>query len=295
MKKYFYILFVSFIGLNSCDKIEDPYEGIEKPVIIVDTTTFCGFAEYDSELNDTTYNDTTSNIRKVLLEEYTGHLCGFCPPESKRLVAKTENELKGKAIVMSIHAANFAFLVPSKGYNTDFTTPEGDDLHERYKGGNSAPSLMMNRTNPPASASQWNGMLDSLDKSGYYNDPVVKFKVRNIYNETIKTGRVDLDIEFLKDFSGTNFVVGVYITEDHILAKQKYYGESPEDVDNYDTVVFPLASRAYSGSAVPLNRFDNIRLKIRLASAGLAGRFNITCVGETTALYKGGAASLAMY
>ena len=68
-----------------------------------------------------------------------------------------------------------------------------------------------------------------------------------------------------------------------------------EDVDNYDTVVFPLASRAYSGSAVPLNRFDNIRLKIRLASAGLAGRFNITCVGETTALYKGGAASLAMY
>lgn len=234
MKKYFYILFVSFIGLISCDKIEDPYEGIEKPVIIVDTTTFCGFAEYDSELNDTTYNDTTSNIRKVLLEEYTGHLCGFCPPESKRLVAKTENELKGKAIVMSIHAANFAFLVPSKGYNTDFTTPEGDDLHERYKGGNSAPSLMMNRTNTPASASQWNGMLDSLDKSGYYNDPVVKFKVRNIYNETIKTGRVDLDIEFLKAFSGTNFVVGVYITEDHILAKQKYYGESPEDVDNYD-------------------------------------------------------------
>jgi hypothetical protein len=234
MKKYFFILVVSFIGLNSCDKIDDPYEGIEKPIIAIDTTTFCGFAEYDSELNDTTYNDTTSNIRKVLLEEYTGHLCGFCPPESKRLVAKTENELKGKAIVMSIHAANFAALVNSKGYTTDFTTPEGDQLHERYKGGNSAPSLMMNRSNTPASASQWDGKLDSLDKSGYYTDQVVKFKIRNIYNESIKTGRIDLDIEFLKDFTGTNFVVGVYITEDHILDKQKYYGENPEDVDNYD-------------------------------------------------------------
>jgi hypothetical protein len=69
-----------------------------------------------------------------------------------------------------------------------------------------------------------------------------------------------------------------------------------EDVDRHDTIVFPLASRAYSGSAVPLNRFDNIRIKIRHngAHAG-TDTFNITCVGETTALYKGGAASLAMY
>jgi len=73
------------------------------------------------------------------------------------------------------------------------------------------------------------------------------------------------------------------------------YVVNGEDIDTYDTIVFPLASRAYSGSAVPLNRFDNIRLKIRLNSENLSGQFNVTCVGETTALYKGGAASLAMY
>ena len=70
-----------------------------------------------------------------------------------------------------------------------------------------------------------------------------------------------------------------------------------EDADAFDTIVFPLASRAYSGSSVPLNRFDNIRLKIRheVDTSASPGQFNITCVGETTALYKGGAASLAMY
>ena len=69
-----------------------------------------------------------------------------------------------------------------------------------------------------------------------------------------------------------------------------------EDADQFDTLVFPLASRAYSGSSVPLNRFDNIRLKIRHSVTSPAGAtFNVTCVGETTALYKGGAASLAMY
>ena len=65
------------------------------------------------------------------------------------------------------------------------------------------------------------------------------------------------------------------------------------------TFVFPLASQAYGGSSVPLNRFDNIRLKLTglpnpsgLSSGDIV---NVTCVGETTTLYKGGAASLAMY
>ena len=60
--------------------------------------------------------------------------------------------------------------------------------------------------------------------------------------------------------------------------------------------VFPLASHAYGGSSVPLNRFDNIRMELEISHRG-SGDFKVvaTCVGETTALYKGGAASLAMY
>jgi hypothetical protein len=62
---------------------------------------------------------------------------------------------------------------------------------------------------------------------------------------------------------------------------------------DYSTYVFPLASRAYSGSGVPLNRFDNIRLTVTPTSN--VSKIVVTCVGETTALYKNGAASLAMY
>jgi len=59
--------------------------------------------------------------------------------------------------------------------------------------------------------------------------------------------------------------------------------------------VFPLASRAYGGSSVPLNRFDNIRLVLNFSKDSVARTVNVTCVGETTSLFKGGAASLAMY
>jgi len=71
-------------------------------------------------------------------------------------------------------------------------------------------------------------------------------------------------------------------------------------------LVFPLASTAFSGSSVPLNRFDSIRLLLRFSATptGITtGRpqelttfgITVTCVGETTVLYKGGAATLAMY
>jgi hypothetical protein len=71
-------------------------------------------------------------------------------------------------------------------------------------------------------------------------------------------------------------------------------------------LVFPLASTAFSGSSVPLNRFDSIRLTLKFnaaPSATTSGRtpalstfgITVTCVGETTILYKGGAATLAMY
>ena len=64
------------------------------------------------------------------------------------------------------------------------------------------------------------------------------------------------------------------------------------------TYVFPLASTAFSGSCVPLNRFDSIRLTLTFTSVPQTGNktfINVTCVGETTALFKDGAASLAMY
>jgi hypothetical protein len=78
----------------------------------------------------------------------------------------------------------------------------------------------------------------------------------------------------------------------------EHFGENP-------TLVFPLASTAFSGSAVPLNRFDSIRLIIRFTGTpaaygsysftGKTSGITVTCVGETTVLYKGGAATLAMY
>ena len=102
-----------------------------------------------------------------------------------------------------------------------------------------------------------------------------------------------LDGELLKGI--TNKSLGLY-ANDFSIDKQ----ELDSSMGYY---VFPLASRQGGGSSVPLNRFDNIRLSLTfthpdVTSSGYAieqGTVNVTCVGETTGLYKDGAASLAMY
>ncbi len=86
-------------------------------------------------------------------------------------------------------------------------------------------------------------------------------------------------------------------------------GDYNENLGRFERapLVFPLASTAFSGSSVPLNRFDSIRLILKFSGipAGVASTsrppelttfgITVTCVGETTVLYKGGAATLAMY
>jgi len=125
--------------------------------------------------------------------------------------------------------------------------------------------------------------------------------------KNISIDKVDLKLNS-SSFSGT--IEGALMTgsvSDSLgLYSNGFYLGSQNLVDNY--YVFPLASLAYGGSSVPLNRFDNIRMEVSVVTAceissvnGLphttGQNFSITatCVGETTALYKGGAASLAMY
>jgi hypothetical protein len=115
----------------------------------------------------------------------------------------------------------------------------------------------------------------------------------SITNSSIDTAELKLNSS---SFSGT--LEGPLLTGSAAdalgLYSNGFFTGGVNVTDNF--YVFPLASHAYGGSSVPLNRFDNIRMELSVAYAGSGTlTVNATCVGETTALYKGGAASLAMY
>tara|TARA_Y100000992_G_scaffold302376_1_gene276302 strand:- start:1473 stop:2747 length:1275 start_codon:yes stop_codon:yes gene_type:complete len=85
------------------------------------------------------------------------------------------------------------------------------------------------------------------------------------------------------------------VTESLGLFSNGFYMGGGNVTDN--VYVFPLASRAYSGSSVPLNRYDNIRVEIHVTNSVPDGPCTIsaTGVGSSTLLYRNNAAQIAMY
>ncbi|MDB3906543.1 Omp28-related outer membrane protein [Crocinitomicaceae bacterium] len=101
MKKVLLVLAVGAFLLASCDKVEQPY-GPSVPQGSYELYPDGDSAHYAQNAWPT-FPANTSDDRNVLLEDYTGHKCTFCPAAA----AEAENikaANSGRVIVMGIHA-----------------------------------------------------------------------------------------------------------------------------------------------------------------------------------------------
>lgn len=108
-----YILMIlgSLLGLLlfSCTKLEEPF---------VTTKT--------TKIVDTIMNwDTVHPVRKVLLEDYTGHKCVNCP-EAAEVAHGLEGLYGGKLILLAVHAGFNAVPSPSGDFTANYTTTAGE-------------------------------------------------------------------------------------------------------------------------------------------------------------------------
>lgn len=99
------------------------------------------------------------------------------------------------------------------------------------------------------------------------------------YNKTIEP----IDIDF-----ATKLCLG--------LNYNRYTFNGVDKEDGIGSLVIPLASTAYSGSSVPLDRYSSIRLRINFNKlAGPKSYINVTCVGTTTVSYNNSTANIDLY
>ncbi|NQT77108.1 MAG: Omp28-related outer membrane protein [Bacteroidetes bacterium] len=71
------------------------------------------------------------NIRKVLLEEFTGHICVNCP-EATLQAHFLQHSFEGKLILVSIHAGDLA-TPGAAPYDANFTTGPGNEIFNYYE------------------------------------------------------------------------------------------------------------------------------------------------------------------
>ncbi|MDI6832346.1 MAG: Omp28 family outer membrane lipoprotein [Bacteroidales bacterium] len=210
MKKILGLIFLVIIALYGCDKVEPPYT------------------------QQNTNTDTTINnkVKRVLIEEFTGHLCPNCP-EASHIAENLQQLYPGKITIIAIHSGNFANLV-SPNYMTDFRTEEGNILNTSF-GVSTYPSGMVDRVqllgSQLISPNEWGSIVnDRLSEQ-----LIVNISITTQYNELNRNFNCTINTDILSPFDSPLMLVAL-LTEDSIIDYQKnnnpLYGTTP-DIPHY--------------------------------------------------------------
>jgi hypothetical protein len=206
MKNLVYIGFALAI-LIACDKVKNPNQN-------PDAVSNCVITPHVIKTNS-----LTSNFRKVLVEDYTGHTCGNCPSAARNLEGK-ETLYKDSLIVMAVHAGN-AYAPPQlPDYPDDFRTPSSNDWDQFLGIAGFNPRVCINRAQNPYPQSP--GTLTSLIPLNLHKTQSVKLDVTT-YFDTVK---YYLNVKVKSTFKTalTNSVKLVLVmVQDSIIAHQKDY------------------------------------------------------------------------
>ena len=201
--KLFFFAFIAVFAISGCDKIEGPY-GVSNA----------------SGGTDTVSGDTI--LRKVLLEDYTGHTCQACPAahaEAKRL-----HDIYGDRLVtLAIHAGFFA-KPSSAPFTADFRNPIATEIATDFGAINLPfPKGMVNRLYNPVSNStrifdyiDWETSVDTILQRA----ADAGLKITTSFNNSDSTMTATIVTTIVNDF---NYPVNlaVYFAEDSIISPQK--------------------------------------------------------------------------
>jgi len=206
MKKYLTLLSAILI-ITSCDIVEGPYL-TDEAINPVDTIT-------------------NSYVKKVLVEDFTGHLCPNCPDAARELDAI--HDIYGEQIIgMAIHVSkSFARPYPASqapSFQYDFRTQWGDNWDNFYGISEMGlPRGMVNRIGYPdnhkLSKDEW-----ATEVSNELNQEV-DFGID--INSTINS--ITISSNILNNVNG-DYNLLVCLTESNIINWQK---DGQENVENY--------------------------------------------------------------
>ena len=211
---------VVFIALFlSCDKVEPPYMNVTDV----------------SDCPVPVFPDITTPEKTILIEEFTGHRCVYCPTGAYYLHQIKEQSYGGRVIVLAIHASGLAD--PEVGnYDLDLR-PEnhGEELYS-YFAIPVEPQAGFNRekidgtNNFYGSPTTWQAKAEQI----LAQSPVITLQIINNYDSATRKLCAHVKAKFLSA-NTQNLKIALYISEDSIIGYQSNnnstVGTTPDIVD----------------------------------------------------------------
>lgn len=191
-----YIAFIAVLGcMASCDVIDENERYVKE-----DTA------------------DMGERVQRVLVEEFTGHMCVNCP-DGAVVVHNIQESYPGRVVVIGIHAGMFATPTPSGLFTTDFRTPEGDayDKAFPYEGN---PAAMFNRSASNGSYVSTNkDMWLTIADNELKKQPVCELTPTCEYDAATRTLKVTTEVYAWANMPA-DLKLQVQLTEDGIVGAQ---------------------------------------------------------------------------
>lgn len=168
--------------------------------------------------------------QKVLIEEFTGVKCTFCPAGSDEIQSLIDL-YPGKVIAVSIHSGFFATPVPNKS-KLDLRTPDGDALYTFLGAGSLYPGAAFNRVDYNgkyiSGRASWASNVQNLVSSSAKST----LTIQSTYDPDTKLLKVTLQ-GITKTDLNDNILANVLITESNIIDYQLDERVPGGSVDDY--------------------------------------------------------------
>lgn len=225
MKKLIFIALLA-LGFSSCDKVENPFP--PQAPIDLDTTLYPGIWSDYVSTEWPTFTQNTNVNRNVLIEDFTGHKCIYCPAAADYAHALHEAN-PSRVFVASIHSGPNGIgdfqSVSLPDYPTDFTNAEGLEIGT-YFGINDGgfignPRGPINRITSGGYIFQNPNVWSSLT-SNMLTTNTLKVNIQSHLNYYPATKGAYLHTEVEKlDASLGDLAMVVYMIEDSLVGDQK--------------------------------------------------------------------------
>jgi hypothetical protein len=204
-----YIAILLITTLLSCDIVEGPY------------------AKKKGGTSDT----TEPVVRKILIEDFTGHQCGNCPRAAEEL--KVIEELYPNQIVpLGVHVGFFANAEAGGPYTANYTTDVGNEISAYFGNANSLPNGLINRityeADPIVPYTAWSSKAAQLVDL----PPEAWIDLSPLFATASRSLSLNASVNIISPIEDS-LNLALYISEDNITSPQTDYSADPEDVLNY--------------------------------------------------------------
>jgi len=218
------IRFLSIVVITTCILFPS-CDIIEEPII--------PFTEgYNVELygNPPVFQLATTTGKNVLVEDFTAHQCGNCPPAAE-IAEELAVSNPDRVFPLAIHAGNLA--ITNESYPLDWTNEDGD-LFWSQLDFQANPLGRINRkggTGNFYSPSEWSAEVASELNS----DSPLQLQIKTFWHPSAGQGHLNIHVngQFTNGALDGECKLAILFTESHLIGDQLYYGNDPEHITDY--------------------------------------------------------------